>query len=293
MAYALFLGCKIPYFVPQYEAATRVVLSELGVDVVDIEFGCCGYPMRNLYPTAHLQAAARAMALAEAQGLDLLTPCMCCLGSLKWAAHQLAQQEDLTQQINSTLKEEGLTYQGRSQVKHLVSVLYHDLGIEVLEELITRPLKGLKVAVQYGCHALRPSRITQFDHPTAPVIIDELVELTGAQSVPWAGRLLCCGSSLRSFNPELSLSMIQQRLRESREGGADLICISCTHTKMQADWAFQTLESSQLAELIGGTVLYPQLLGLSLGISSQILGPEAQAIETKLLSSASEAQASG
>ena len=85
MEYALFLGCKIPYFVPQYETATRSVCSELGVGLIDIEFNCCGYPVRNLDFDSFLLSSARNLALAEQAGLQITTPCKCCYGSLKKA----------------------------------------------------------------------------------------------------------------------------------------------------------------------------------------------------------------
>ncbi|MBI5522357.1 MAG: CoB--CoM heterodisulfide reductase iron-sulfur subunit B family protein [Desulfarculus sp.] len=271
MRYAFFPGCKIPYYVPHYGASSRRVLQELGIELVDLEFNCCGYPMSHLYYQSSLLAAARALAMAEAQGLDVLTPCKCCFGSFKRSMHALSQEPERRRQVAEELAKEGLAFPVKSQVKHLLSVLYHDLGLPALRQRVTRPYQHLKVAVLYGCHALRPSRVTGFDHPYAPTIIDQLVEVTGAQSIAWAGKLSCCGAPLLEHNPELSLAIINRRLSECREGGADVLAIACPYSQMQAERAYAVPRPAADRELVTGAVLYPQLLGLAMGLTSEDL----------------------
>ena len=90
MRLALFIGCKIPAAVPAYETSARAVLARLGVELVALDFGCCGYPQRSLRLDAYLLLAARNLALAAARRLDVLTLCQCCYGSLRSAQHLLA-----------------------------------------------------------------------------------------------------------------------------------------------------------------------------------------------------------
>ncbi|MEW5913978.1 MAG: CoB--CoM heterodisulfide reductase iron-sulfur subunit B family protein [Thermodesulfobacteriota bacterium] len=274
MHYALFLGCKIPNHAPQYEISARRVLKALGVAVKDLPFNCCGYPLRDQYFEAFLLSAARNLALAEAKSLTMLTLCKCCLGSLKRAQSFLAESHSLRTMVNDELAREGLTYLGQGQVMHLQSVLYHQVGLERLADLVTRPFRNLGVATLYGCHALRPSRLTNFDNPYQPKIIDELLEVTGAASVAWEGRLRCCGAPLRNKNEALSLSIIGQRLQEFHDSGADILNVDCPHTLLQVQWAFERLEPAQSIKLLGGIALYPQLLGLAMGLRPSELALE-------------------
>ena len=62
MKFALFAGCKIPYFVPQYETSMRMVLKALDVELEDMEFNCCGYPVRNLHERSYVLSSARILA---------------------------------------------------------------------------------------------------------------------------------------------------------------------------------------------------------------------------------------
>ncbi|MFH1058841.1 MAG: CoB--CoM heterodisulfide reductase iron-sulfur subunit B family protein [Pseudomonadota bacterium] len=272
MPYAMFLGCQIPSLAPQYEKASRLVLKRLEVGVTDMEFNCCGYPMRHQHFHTYLLAAARNLALAESKGLDLLTLCKCCLGSLRRAQEFLATQPELLREVQKDLEREGLTYHGRAKVKHLQTVLHDDIGKEAITKALSRSLQGLKVATLYGCHALRPSRITGFDpNPYHPTLIEDLLELTGAQALAWDGKLKCCGAPLRERNEELSLAVIGQRFAECQRAGADVLNVDCPHTLLQIKWAFKQLWPDS-ANQLRGVALYPQLLGLALGIPPAELG---------------------
>ena len=82
MKMLLFPGCKVPYYVPQYEISSRLVLNTFDIEIEDIEFNCCGYPIRFLDFKAFLFSSARNIALAGEKGLPLLCLCKCCYGTL-------------------------------------------------------------------------------------------------------------------------------------------------------------------------------------------------------------------
>ena len=197
MKFALFLGCQIPAHLNQYETSARAILERLGVGLVDNrQFNCCGYPLRNLDFRTFVLFSARNLALASREKLNIMSLCKCCYGSLKKADHLLKEDASLLEETNSILQKEKLTYDGSIEVKHLLSVLYHEVGIESIKEQVEKPFAGLKIATQYGCHALRPSQIVQFDDPVSPSIFDQLVEATGAESIDWPTQLECCGAPL-------------------------------------------------------------------------------------------------
>ena len=272
MQYALFLGCKTPHFVPHYEMATRRVLDAFDVELVEPEFNCCGYPMRHLYFDSYLLASARNMAIAESLNLDILTPCKCCFGSFKRVRHLLREFPALKEKVDAGLAAEGLTYTGGKEVKHLLTVLRHDVGLDAIAAKVVMPYEGLKAAPMYGCHAIRPSKMTQFDDPAAPSLVEDLLRVCGAEPVDWSGKLGCCGSPVRGWNEQLSLDMANRLLRQARGGGADIICISCPYSQMQCEWAYEMANQADLGELVGGSMLYPQVLGLTMGFMPEELG---------------------
>jgi heterodisulfide reductase subunit B2 len=273
MKFALFLGCNIPARVPHYERATRAVLSRLGVELVSIQrFNCCGYPMRNLDQQTALLSSARNLALAERQGLDVLTLCQCCFGTLKKAAHLLAEDDRRKATVNAFLAKRSLAYEGKTQVTHLLSLLHKQIGEQALKKTITAPFNDLRIAAHYGCHALRPSDVMQFDDPVAPRIFEDLVSVTGARSVEWSQRLECCGAPLLGINDDLSMRLTAGKLSNAKAAGADYLSTACPWCQIQ----FDDVQNRMEIEGRGGTdlpsILYPQLLGLAMGISPRALG---------------------
>jgi heterodisulfide reductase subunit B len=273
MKFAFFLGCTIPARLKQYEASSRAVLEKFGIGLVDVkEFNCCGYPIRNTDYKSAILASARNIALAESRHLDMLVLCKCGFGMLKHADYHLKKNPELKKEINALLQREGMSYNGGVEIKHLLSVLYHDVGIETIKEKVGKLFQELKIATHYGCHALRPSEVMQFDDPVNPTLFDELVAATGAESIDWQARLDCCGAPLFGVNDDLSMDLMEKKVTNARESGADYICVGCPYCHLQFDTVQTILQKERGENHLLPPILYSQLLGLSLGIESRILG---------------------
>lgn len=272
MKYVYFPGCKIPAYLPAYDRATRGILNKLNIDLIDCELNCCGYPIRHQSFEASLLSSARVMAFANRHEAPLLTPCKCCYGNLKHTQYWMADNKTLRHRINDILNEEKLHWEPGIPVRHLLSVLKEDLGLAVIETAVVRPQKAVKVAAHYGCHALRPAGIVQLDDPLAPTIFEDLVTVTGATAIDWPLRLNCCGAPLWEKNRPLSIKLMQKKLDDAKNSGADIVCTACTYCQHQFDQVRvenmpQVTETNQMP-----SVLYPQLLGLALGIEPTELG---------------------
>jgi heterodisulfide reductase subunit B2 len=270
--YALFLGCNIPARVTQYETSARAVLDRLGVTVTDIrEFNCCGYPLRNSDEKAFLLSSAINLALAEQAGLDIITLCKCCFGSLRHAAHLLEQDGELPDSVRRLLANKGLSYGNGTHIKHFLSVLYHEVGVASIAATLSARYRDLNIATHYGCHALRPSKITRFDDPVAPSLFDNLVAVTGATSVAWARKLECCGAPILGVDDSLSTNLTRQKVTDGKSAGADFICSACPYCHLQFDTVQHRLVTQNGHQPLP-SILYPQLLGLCMGIDTALLG---------------------
>ena len=277
--FALFLGCTIPARLQHYESASRAVLEELDVRASDIkEFNCCGYPLRNIKFEAFVLLSARNLALAEHKGLNIMALCQCCFGTLQKANLLLKEHGALLKAMNTILAREGLHYGGGVEVRHLLQVLYHEIGIKTIKRHIARRFEGLNIATHYGCHVLRPSPIVQFDDPVSPTLFDELVGVTGAVSVPWQRRLECCGAPLRGVNDEVSMAVTQKKLDDGKEAGAHYLCVACPYCQIQFDTAQGGMSAKEGVDHRLPSLLYPQLLGLCMGVDTKILGLEANQV---------------
>lgn len=286
MKYSLFIGCNIPARVQQYHDAAQAVCRHLDIDINPVkQFMCCGYPMRSIDEFVYLLSAARNLALAQAQGNDLMVLCKCCYGSLKAAQFRINDNKTLEDQINRILAKENLVYTGEVVVKHFLSILHDDIGINTLKSQIKVKFKNLNIAASVGCHALRPALMTQFDSPATPTLFDTLVNLTGANAIDWSKKSECCGAPLLGINDDLSKRIMEKKLSDAIQNKAHFIAVACPYSFLQFD-AFQFHVSKEDKHFqVLGPVLYPQLLGLTMGIDSSILGIDRNKISIASLES--------
>lgn len=263
MELAYFPGCKISFYAKDYDLSFRSVMQQLDIDLIELPFNCCGYPARDDSIEVSVLSGIRNFAIARDRGLDIITPCKCCFGQLKHAVYWYDTDPALKKKTDDLLALEGLAWGGGTRVRHLLSFLYHDIGLEKFGARIRNKLPPERVAVQYGCHALRPFSITGFDNPFAPRIFERLLSLTGVVPVDWSKSTECCGHPVMDGYRELSLKIVKNKLDTAKRAGADYICTACTHCQMQ-------YESLKFEKGITGHAPLPisctQIFGAALGI---------------------------
>ena len=270
--YGMFLGCTVPARLVAYDLSARKILEALGVELVDLkDVGCCGSPdMGSVSKKAALAVAAWNLALAEEQGVDVvITLCNGCNEVLSRAVETL---KDLSKrdEVNAILRELGHEYKGNVQVKHFVRVLYEDIGVEKIRELVEKPFKNLKVATHYGCHLVRPSEILKFDDPDNPRSLDELVEATGAISVIYPNKMECCGLPVLAVREELAYRIASDKLKAMREAGAEALITVCPFCYLHFENTQVMLEVPEEEQV--PVIHYPQLLGLAMGLEPDDVG---------------------
>ena len=272
MEFALLRCCVTKASLNQYELSTDAVLGKLGVDLVEIkEFNCCGYPLKNVNFKAHALLSARNLSLAERRNLNITSLCNCCYGSVKHINHLMKEDAAFRKEINAKLEKEGLRYNGEVEVKHLLEIFYEDIGMTHIKEQVAKPYSGLKIATHYGCHLIRPEKMVRKTDPGATSIFDQLVEISGAESIDWPAQLECCGSPVWGTNDELSMDLTQRKISDATVSDADYLCVSCPFCQLQFDRVQNTFLSKRNGNSRLPSILYTQLLGLSLGIAAESL----------------------
>jgi heterodisulfide reductase subunit B len=273
MKYAFFQGCNIPIRIQQYATSTEAVFNKFGIELEVVpDFNCCGYPARNVDEKAYLLPSVRNMAIAEKMGLDILVICNCCFASLQKAKSVMARESQLKDELNGYLTKEGLQYNGTVQIKHYLTVLFEEVGTEKIKSHLVNQFQDLNISVIHGCHVLRPREITTFDDSFVPRITDELLQVTGVTSLDWRGKLECCGAALAGINDDLSQKLLKEKITGAQAAGAEFITPICSYCHLQFDTAQKNTTNENPSAKLLPVLLYPQLLGLCLGIDEQTLG---------------------
>jgi len=281
--FAFFPGCLIPARYPAMEFAIRKVLPRLGIEPVDLEgASCCPDPIyfKSKDKVSWLSVAARNLALAEAKGLDVFTNCSGCTATLSESYH-LLKDAKLRERVNERLARIGMEYRGTARVRHIVTLLRDVAGYEAVAESVTRPLDGLKVAIHYGCHLLKPSKIMQVDDPNNPTVMEELVKAVGAEPVRHGNWYLCCGKACQV--EDLPAKMMRDLLATVNEKQADILGLICPTCFSQFDMGQLKVAKQFDEDFHTPAVYYLQLLAFAQGIPYDDLGFGDQRIKPEVL----------
>jgi len=217
--------------------------------------------------------AARNLALAEAQGLDVLALCSACTGTLTEAAHRLKEDAELCAWANEQLAEMGRAYNGTVRVRHFARMLYEKVGVEALREAVTVSLADFGFAPHYGCHYLKPSHLYDgFDDPENPQSLDRLIEATGARVVRYEDEGQCCGGGILGFDEEAALLVTKQKLDHIVVTGADAMVLICPFCAIMYEANQRRVENLYETSYKLPVLYYPQILGLAMGFSAEEMG---------------------
>ncbi len=262
---AYFPGCALHSSAAEYDQTLRAVAARLGLELVEPPgWTCCGStPAHTCDPTLAALLPLRTLATVEQMGLDTVTaPCSACFARMKAAAHAVAADETLAQEIGARL---GYAYRGTVAVQHLLDTLVERVGLEKIKAQVKKPLHGLKVACYYGCLVTRPPQLTGAAHAEYPTQMEALLQALGAEPVDWSYKTDCCGSSLGLTQTPLALAMSRKILQNARDCGANLIAAVCPLCHVNLD-----ARQSQIGLDFQIPVLYlTQLLALAFGLDEK------------------------
>jgi len=286
--YSFFLGCVMPNRFPNVEKSIREVLPRLGIQIEDLQgASCCPAPgvIRSFCEPTWLALASRNLALAENKGQDIVTGCNGCYGTFKETLAILHAHPQKLKDVQELLKDTGLKFSARVDAKHLVELIYN-LGVDKLKEKVTHPLDGLTVAVHYGCHLVKPSKNRPWKQTERHTFLDELVEATGATSVKYKDKFMCCGAGggVRGSNTPVSIDIAKEKLDNMIDAGAEAIVNVCSFCHLQFEMSQPQLNKEMGENHYKLPVLYyTQLLGLAMGLEPDSLGLHKHVISTKEL----------
>ncbi|MHA1300562.1 MAG: CoB--CoM heterodisulfide reductase subunit B [Candidatus Helarchaeota archaeon] len=274
--YSYFLGCLTPNRYPGVEAATIKVLKHFGIETVDMKgASCCPAPgvFGSFDLNTWMTIAARNLTIAEENGTDVTMTCNGCYGSLQETYHMLKDPEKKAR-VNEILKKIGREYKGTSKVKHVIEVLREDIGLEKIKEAVVQSLNGIKVAIHNGCHFLKPSKVRGHGKAERPVIVDEIVEVLGAESVDYKDKMMCCGAGggVRAAFKEVALNFTQEKVENMLAVGADCIVTPCAFCLFQFDVGQTELNQALKTDYKLPALYLTQLIGLAIGISPDEMG---------------------
>jgi heterodisulfide reductase subunit B len=259
------------------------VASVLDIKLKEMEgVSCCPEPvsLQSLNIDTWLTLGARNLSIAEEMGLDVLTICSGCYETLKTVSVLLEEDPAHRDKINEILKKINHKYTGKSKVFHFVEILTQPEWLDKLKSLVVRPLDDLNLAVHYGCHLIRPSKIMRFDHPEKPEKIDIILQALGAKTIDFATKLECCGYCAR-LQEEIGDKLVEDKMTElcELEEEVDALIAVCPACVTQYDRK-EKIIARKTGKKLDIPVLYlPELIAIALGVDMEELSLKQRSVK--------------
>ncbi len=274
MKVAFYPGCVSKGACPELYASAKAIAEPLGLELHELtEAPCTGAGvLSEQNPTLADALNGLTLAMAESVDADLMTICSTCQGVLSGVNYHLQHDSKRRDAVNETIVDQGFMYGGKAKVKHLLWMLFEDIGVERLRRAIKRKLTGLKIAPFYGCYILRPAEALGLrERPERKTYLERLIALLDAEPVEYRGATKCCGFPMLTFNREASLAMAGNHIVEAKEKGADLLVTPCPLCHLNLDGQ-QPDAAAVIKRDIGVPIFHlPQLLGLAFGLTPEEL----------------------
>jgi heterodisulfide reductase subunit B len=281
MRYAFYPGCATPVKALKYEISTKNLAISLGIELIDIpEFSCCGFPAKSMDPFAALLMSARNLAIAEEKGMDIIGVCTGCMAILSEAREYL-EDEKLRNQVNEKLKTLGVKeYTGKVKIKHLARFLYEDYRLDRIRGKIVASLSPLEVGIHYGCHYAKPTHAHgNFDDPSNPFTIDDLINITGARTINYPDKNLCCGLTIMGTAEDLGFKLAAEKLECLSSRGVDAMVVACPAWCIAYENTNKLIGKRVGKEFNLPVLYFTQVIGLAMGLSEKELGFELNRIK--------------
>ncbi|MDR1035429.1 MAG: hypothetical protein LBT40_02290 [Deltaproteobacteria bacterium] len=226
-------GCTMKTGVDESNRPMQIVLKKLNVKLNEIdEWNCCGsssgHAVNHEIP---IGMGARNFSLIE-EGVPVVIPCPSCYRNWATAKYHLMTEPE-------TKKKYEREY-GRIWSDNEILNIY-DLYDRMLTAAKEKkqpwegetPLKGLKIAVYYGCGAMYPKTLRPVE--VRRDTVEKVVRHIGAETVVWPWPNRCCSAFVSAVYPEIAEELVVQIVTGAFEAGAEAIVTTCAMCQMNLE----------------------------------------------------------
>ena len=266
MKFAYFPGCVAKGSSREVEDAMRCVVEAVVRDLIDMPgAACCGAGvMKQGNHRLQLAINARTFAMAEQQGMDVLTPCATCQGNMYEDLTLLLEDEPLRADINEVLERTcGMRFEGNLRMRHLLDVLVEDIGLDVVASKVVNPV-DFPIAGYYGSPMLRASANGD-DDPHNPVYFEDLIRALGGDAVDYGGRTASVGFPGLLSQEKTAMKMTASVLSEAKQEGARVMATACPLAHFNLDVYQVKAGKTTGKDTIMPVIHLPELVAYALG----------------------------
>ncbi len=248
-------GCSLHGTAKEYDESIKAVSEMLGIRLHEVEdWTCCGASSAHCTDEAlALALPARNLAIAEKQNRDLLVPCVACYNRFKVAEKEVKEHPGKLQFL----------YHGNVPIQYALDFFCDGAMLEEVKKKRAKPLSGLKVVCYYGCLTVRPPKLTGVKAYENPQHMERLMEVLGAEPIPWSYQTDCCGASLVMTRTDIVRKLGQRILSMAKEAEADCVVTGCSMCQANLDTRQEEIKKETGEECHLPIFYFTELMGLA------------------------------
>ncbi len=230
-----FPGCSLKTIDRAYDASTRLVASDMGLHLVEVQdYACCGAgELKGDGLKSHYLPGRNLGHLLEQGQTEVMVSCNVCYHELSRTAYVWSHSERIGSEINRLLEaagEPGITK--TPSVRNTLEYLVNVVGLDRISQRVKRPLTGLRVAPYYGCLYHRPGSMVSSiqvagEDPERPHFMHDVLRALGATVVPHSAETTCCGGKNLLSDERIASKLTGRILSQAKEAGADVLSLMC------------------------------------------------------------------
>ena len=273
MRYAFYPGCSMSSTAIAYKESIDYTANKIGLELVEIpDWNCCG--ATSGHTKGHwlaLALPARNLAIAEKKcmDLDIAIACASCYSRMKHTSHAARGSEETRQKLEGMIE---MPLKASAEVLSFLEIFNRPEVMEACKEKIVRSLTGFKVACYYGCLTSRPKEVVGMESPENPVMMDNIVALTGAEPIQWDFKTECCGASHQVDAPNDARPLIERIFRNAKLSGAQAVVTACPLCNLNLDMREGEINKNRGTAFNMPVYQFTQLLAVCMGASAKEAG---------------------
>ena len=261
-----YKSCSLHASSKDYSRSLESAFSSLETELVPVrDWNCCGASSAHATnELLGLALPARNLALAEQQGLTtLLVPCSACYSRMLQSAEKMRTDDHVSREVNEIIQP--LRYLGTVQVKNILEILTHEIGVGEILRAKRRDLGGMKVVCYYGCYLTRTPHAPSFDDRENPQTMERILRLLGAEPVDWPYKTDCCGAGFSLSEEPLSTQLCEKLYDMALRVGAEAMVATCPLCQTNLDLNQDRIRREKGIRFNLPVFYITDLLGLALG----------------------------
>lgn len=282
MKIGYFPGCSLKGSGKEYEISLNTLMNKCDVELIEIEdWNCCGASSaHSINHMLSIALPARNIALAAKNNLsEILIPCAACYIRFKTALLEINKGEMEKKAIENIIERE---LPEKIKIYNINEFLKEKLHPKIQEKIIQK-MNRVKVACYYGCLLVRPPELAEYDTWENPHTMEDIVQITGAETVEWPFKIECCGGGFTLSKTEYVVELIKKIILNAKQNGADVIVTGCPMCHSNLDMRQLKIKKDKTFGDIMPILYMTEFLGLAIGKTPQQVGIKKHFISSESL----------